>query len=57
MIDSNNIIRYRVRDIKDISKEIIPFFNKYNLRDNKLLSYIKFKFVIEKLNSIEKNKK
>jgi len=57
MIDSNNIIRYRVRDIKNISKEIIPFFNKYNLRDNKLLSYIKFKFVIEKLNSIEKNKK
>lgn len=57
MIDSNNIIRYRVRDIESISNEIIPFFDKNNLRGNKLLSYIKFKFVIEKLKSIEKNKK
>lgn len=56
-IDSNNKINYNTRNIEDIENIIIPFFDKHLLRDNKLLTYIKVKFIIEKLNSIDKEYK
>lgn len=36
---------------------IIPFFDKYQLKSEKLLIFIKLKFIVEKLNSIDDNYK
>lgn len=56
-IDNKNIIRYRVRDINNMMNTIIPFFDKYQLKYNKLLIFIKLKFIVEKLNGINGNYK
>lgn len=56
-IDNNNIIRYRVSNLHDIKNIIIPFFDKYQLKDNKLLSFIKFKFIVNKLLELENKQK
>lgn len=56
-IDNNNIIRYRISKLEDIKDIIIPFFDKYQLKEDKLLSYIKFKFIVNKLLEIEKEKR
>lgn len=56
-IDNKNIIKYRVRDINNIMNTIIPFFDKYQLKSEKLLIFIKLKFIVEKLNSIDDNYK
>lgn len=52
-LDNNNIIRYKVRDLDNTLKGIIPFFSKYQLKNDKLLNFIKYKFIIEKWNTIE----
>lgn len=54
-IDNNNIIRYRVTDLEDIVKVIIPFFEKNKLMYDKYINFVKFKYVVNKLLSIEKN--
>lgn len=52
-INNKNIIKYEVRKLESLKEIIIPFFNKYQLKDEKLLEFIKFKFIVEKLNLIE----
>lgn len=49
----DKLIRYRIRSIKDFSSVVIPYFDKYQLKDKKLLIYIKIKFIVDKLLSIE----
>jgi len=51
--DKDNTIRYQVTNKKDLLNVIIPFFMKYQLRGDKLLSYLKFKYIVEMLNENE----
>lgn len=53
-IDNKNIIRYRVISIKALTSVIIPFFTVHQLKYEKLLDFIKFKFIVSKLITIEK---
>lgn len=48
-IDNKKIIRYRVRDIESINKILIPFFDENQVKENKLLEYIKYRYIVEKL--------
>lgn len=52
-IDNKNIMRYRLSNIKDFKEELIPFFDKYQLKKDKLKNYIKLKFIVEKLLTID----
>lgn len=54
-IDNKNIMRYRISSIEDLKKVIIPFFDKNQVKNDKLLNFIKLKFIIEKLDIIDKN--
>lgn len=54
-IDNKKIIRYRVRDIGSINKILIPFLDENQVKDNKLLVYIKYRFIVEKLLKISNN--
>lgn len=40
-------IRYQVSNQKDLLNVVIPFFMKYKLRSGKLLSFLKFKYIVE----------
>lgn len=42
-----NQIKYKVTNIKDINNIIIPFFEKYSLRSNKYLTFLKFKYIVD----------
>lgn len=48
----DNTIRYQVTKLNDIKDIIIPFFDKYQLRSNKYESYLKFKFIVNKLSML-----
>lgn len=52
-IDNKNIIRYQVKNLTSLKEVIIPFFSKYQVQHEKLLMFIKFKFIVEKLSFIE----
>lgn len=43
----DNCIRYQVSNQKDLLNVVIPFFMKYKLRSGKLLSFLKFKYIVE----------
>jgi len=43
----NNTIKYQVTNIKDLLDVVIPFFMKYHLRGDKLLSFLRFKYIAE----------
>ena len=57
LIDNKNIMRYKVRDLNNILKGIIPFFSKHQLKDDKLLNFIKYRYIVEKLSTIDENYK
>ncbi len=42
--------KYEVRSIKDLTKHIIPFFEKYPLQTNKINDFILFKNICEYVN-------
>lgn len=39
----DNVVQYRVSDLNDICKILIPHFDTYNLNGNKLYSYLIWK--------------
>lgn len=45
--NKDNTIRYQVNNIKDLNNHIIPFFMKYHLRSGKLISFLKFKYIVD----------
>lgn len=57
ILDNKNIMRYKVRNLENTLKGIIPFFSKHQLKEDKLLNFIKFKFIVEKWSIIEENYK
>ncbi|MHB9592086.1 LAGLIDADG family homing endonuclease [Enterobacter mori] len=54
-IDNKKIIRYRVSSIKEFNENLIPYFDKYQVKSEKLKNYIKLKYIVEKLLSIDKS--
>lgn len=43
----NNTITYQITNQKDLLNVVIPFFMKYHLRGLKLLSFLRFKSILE----------
>lgn len=43
----NNTILYQITNQKDLLNVVIPFFMKYRLRGEKLLSFLRFKYLLE----------
>ena len=43
----NNTILYQITNKKDLLNVVIPFFMKYHLRGEKLLSFLRFKYILE----------
>jgi len=48
---TDKTIRYQVKNQTDLLNIIIPFFMKYQLRDKKLLSFLRFKYIAEIVSS------
>jgi hypothetical protein len=44
----NNTILYQITNQKDLLNVVIPFFMKYHLRGEKLLSFLRFKYILER---------
>lgn len=44
---TDNTIRYQVTSRKDLYNIVIPFFMKHHLRGAKLISFLKFKYIVE----------
>ena len=55
----NNLIKYQITNQKDLLNVVIPFFMRYHLRGDKLLSFLRFKYLLEvaskKLHFTDKN--
>ncbi len=43
----NNTILYQITNQKDLLNHVIPFFMNYQLRGDKLLSFLRFKYILE----------
>jgi group I intron endonuclease len=43
----NNTILYQITNQKDLLNVVIPFFMNYQLRGEKLLSFLRFKYILE----------
>lgn len=43
---NNNISKYTITNKKDIYENVIPYFDKYQVRGNRYLSYLKFKLLV-----------
>lgn len=52
-VDNKNIMRYRLSKIIDFKEKLIPFFDENQVKKDKLINYIKLKFIVEKLLTIE----
>jgi len=52
-VGSNNLIRWQVSSIEDLTKVIIPFFNKYPLISKKRGDFEIFKQIVELINNKE----
>jgi hypothetical protein len=48
---NDNTIRYQVNKVSDFLNIIIPFFMKHQLRSGKLLSFLRFKYIVEVMSS------
>jgi hypothetical protein len=42
----DNVVQYRISDLNDIRKVLIPHFDTYNLKGNKLYNYLIWKEII-----------
>jgi hypothetical protein len=51
IINKDNSIRYQVTKQNDLLNVVIPFFMKHQLRSGKLLSFLKFKYIVETMAS------
>lgn len=52
-VDNKNIMRYRLSKIIDFKEKLIPFFDENQVKKDKLINYIKLKFIVEKLLTID----
>lgn len=52
-VDNKNIMRYRLSKIIDLKEKLIPFLDENQVKKEKLTNYIKLKFIVEKLLSID----
>lgn len=52
-VDNKNIMRYRISKIIDLKDKLIPFFDENQVKKDKLINYIKWKFIVEKLLTID----
>lgn len=52
-VDNKNIMRYRLSKIIDFKEKLIPFFDENQVKKDKLTNYIKLKFIVEKLLTID----
>ena len=48
---SDRTVRYQVTKQSDLLNVIIPFFMKHQLRSGKLLSFLRFKYIVEMMSS------
>lgn len=49
--NTDNTIKYQITTQKDLLNVVIPFFMKYHLRGDKLLSFLRFKYILEIISS------
>lgn len=52
-VDNKNIMRYRLSKIIDLKEKLIPFLDENQVKKEKLINYIKWKFIVEKLLTID----